>query len=137
MRARRHLVIISICVLLFIAAVGAVVVLRKRAAPEPARLLPEADAVLYVDLGTVRNLTAFDQPLPKLAPGYEEFVRETGFSFERDLDEAAMAVHRGSANTAVIGSANNAANESSKSPAHGAPRSEIRYTEVLVGHYDP
>ncbi len=37
------------------------VLLRKQAAPEAARLLPEADAVLYVDFGTVRNLTAFDQ----------------------------------------------------------------------------
>jgi hypothetical protein len=112
MRARRRLLIISVCVLLFIAAVGAVVLLRKQAAPEAARLLPEGDAVLYVDLGTVRNLTGFDQPLPKLAPGYDEFVKNTGFSFERDLDEAAMTVHRGS--------------------GHGA----TRYSEVLVGHYD-
>lgn len=123
MKARRQLLIISCCVLLFVAAVCIVVVLRKQAAPEPARLLPEADAVLYVDLGTVRNLTAFDQTLPQLAPGYQEFVRETGFSFERDLDEAAMAVHRDSAKA----SAN----------AHGATRGETRYTEVLVGHYDP
>ena len=121
MKARRQLVIISLCVLLFVGAVGIVVVLRKQAAPEPARLLPEADAVIYVDLATVRNLTAFDQPLPQLAPGYDQFVRETGFSFERDLDEAAMAVHRGSPTAS----------------AHGAARSETRYTEVLVGHYDP
>jgi hypothetical protein len=113
MKARRRILIVSLCVLLFVAAVGLVVVLRKRAAPEAARLLPEADAVLYVDFGTVRNLTAFDQQqLPKLAPGYDQFVRDTGFSFERDLDEAAMAVHR--------------------SPTHGA----TRYTEILVGHYD-
>lgn len=124
MRARRHLLIISACVLLFIAAVGVVVLLRKQAAPEPARLLPEADAVLYVDLATIRNLTAFDQPVPKLAPGYDEFVRQTGFAFERDLDEAAMAVHRGSAK----GPANGA--------AQGPARGETRYTEVLVGHYD-
>jgi hypothetical protein len=120
MRARRHLLIISICVLLFIAAVFIVVLLRKQAAPEPARLLPEADAVLYVDLGTIRNLTAFDQQIPKLAPGYDEFVRETGFAFERDLDEAAMAVHRGAG----------------QSSSNGSTRSETRYTEVLVGHYD-
>ena len=117
MRARRRIFIVSLCVLLFIAAVGAVVLLRKQAAPEAARLLPNADAILYVDFGTVRNLTALDQqPLPKLAPGYDEFVHDTGFSFERDLDEAAMAVHRGSARGA----------------AHGDPR----YTEILVGHYD-
>jgi hypothetical protein len=117
MRARRRILIVSLCVLIFIAAVAAVVLLRKRAAPEAARLLPEADAVIYVDFGTVRNLTAFDQQtLPKLAPGYDEFVKNTGFAFERDLDEAAMAVHRG----AVTGTA----------------RGDTRYTEILVGHYD-
>ena len=117
MRARRRILIVSLCVLLFIAAVAAVVLLRKQAAPEAARLLPNADAMLYVDFGTVRNLTAFDQqPLPKLAPGYDDFVKETGFSFERDLDEAAMAVHRGT--------------------TQGATRSDTRYTEILVGHYD-
>jgi len=73
--------------------------------------------VLYIDFGTVRSLTAFDQqPLPKLAPGYDEFVKATGFAFERDLDEAAMAVHRGAANNGARGA--------------------TRYSEVLVGHYD-
>ena len=113
MKARRQLLVISVCVLLFVAAVAIVVLLRKRAAPEPARLLPEADAVVYIDFATVRNLTAFDQQqLPKLAPGYDEFVKQTDFSFERDLDEAAMAIHR--------------------SPQRGG----TRYTEILVGHYD-
>jgi hypothetical protein len=113
MKARRRILIITLCVLLFVAAVGSVVLLRKKAAPEAARLLPEADAVLYIDFSTVRNLTAFDQQqLPKLAPDYDQFVKETGFAFERDLDEAAMAVHRGSA------------------------RGSTRYTEILVGHYD-
>jgi hypothetical protein len=120
MRARRRIFIISSCVLLFVAAVFVVVLLRKQAAPEAARLLPEADAVLYIDFGTVRNLTAFDQQqLPKLAPGYDDFVKDTGFAFERDLDEAAMAIHRG----AATGSAANM-------------RGATRYSEVLVGHYD-
>ena len=117
MKARRRIFIISLCVLLFVAAVGSVVLLRKKAAPEAARLLPESDAVLYIDFGTVRSLAAFDQqPLPKLAPGYDEFVKATGFAFERDLDEAAMAVHRGAANNGARGA--------------------TRYSEVLVGHYD-
>ncbi len=115
MRTRRRILIVSLCVLVVLAAIGTAVLLRKRAAPEAARLLPEADAVIYVDFGTVRSLTAFDQqPLPKLAPGYDEFVKNTGFNFERDLDEAAMAVHRG----------------------HGKTRGATRYTELLVGHYD-
>lgn len=113
MKARRRLLIIALCVVAFVAAVVSVVLLRKEAAPEAARLLPEADAVVYVDFATVRSLTSFDQqPLPQLAPGYEQFVKETGFSFERDLDEAAMAIHRG----------------------HG--RASTRYTEILIGHYD-
>jgi hypothetical protein len=132
MRARRRLLILSVCVLLFIGAVGVVVLLRKQAAPEPARLLPEADAVLYVDLGTIRNLTAFDQQMPKLAPGYDEFVRQTGFAFERDLDEAAMAVHRGSAPDAGHGATGAATGNGTR----GATRGATRYTEVLVGHYD-
>jgi hypothetical protein len=125
MKARRRIFIVSLCVLLFVAAVGSVVLLRKQAAPEAARLLPEADAILYIDFGTVRSLTAFDQQqLPKLAPGYDSFVKDTGFAFERDLDEAAMAVHRGSAIEPGNKSANNAAG------------SATRYSEVLVGHYD-
>jgi hypothetical protein len=113
MKARRRVLISALCVAIFFAAVAIVVLLRKEAAPEPARLLPESDAVIYVDFSTVRSLTSFDQqPLPQIAPGYEQFVKETGFSFERDLDEAAMAVHRGT--------------------THGA----TRYTEILVGRYD-
>ncbi len=121
MRARRRIFIVALCVLLVIAAIGSAVLLRKRAAPEAARLLPEADAAIYIDFATVRNLTAFGQTqLPQLAPGYDEFVNNTGFNFERDLDEAAMAVHRGSA----------------KADARGATHNPTRYTEILVGHYD-
>jgi len=116
MRARRRLFIVSLCVVLFLTAVGAVVWLRKQAAPEPARLLPEADAVIYVDFGTIRSLTAVDQQFPRLAPGYDEFVKSTGFAFERDLDEAAMAVHRGT--------------------IKDNKRTPTRYTEILVGRYD-
>jgi hypothetical protein len=116
MRARRRLFIVSLCVVLFLSAVGAVVWLRKQAAPEPARLLPEADAVIYVDFGSIRSLTAVDQQFPRLAPGYDDFVKNTGFAFERDLDEAAMAVHRGT--------------------IQDNKRTPTRYTEILVGHYD-
>jgi hypothetical protein len=126
MRARRRILVVALCVLLVIAAIGAAVLLRKRAAPEAARLLPEADAVIYVDFATVRNLTAFGQTqLPALAPDYEEFVKNTGFNFERDLDEAAMAVHRGSAKDG-----------DTRGKSGGKTRGATRYTEILVGHYD-
>jgi hypothetical protein len=133
MRARRRILIVALCVLVIIAAIGAAVLLRKRAAPEAARLLPEADAVIYVDFGTVRSLTAFDQPqVPKLAPGYDEFVKNTGFNFERDLDEAAMAVHRGSPGDDRRGATRGAIPGATRGTTHGT----TRYTEILVGHYD-
>jgi hypothetical protein len=93
MRIRRTFPI----VLLFVAIVAAVtlaVQLRKHAPPEPARLLPGADAFFYVNLGAVRRANSGkDLPSVSHAPEYEQFIRDTGFEFERDLDKAAFAIH--------------------------------------------
>ena len=93
MRLKRRLPVL-IAVLLVAAAVFAVVQLRRRAPPEAARLLPGADGFFYVNLKWLRTLKAIGQ-LPPVAhdPDYERFLEETGFQFERDLDEAAFAVH--------------------------------------------
>lgn len=74
--------------------VAAAVMLRHRAAPESARLLPEADAYLYVNLKPLRTAGLIgNREVPITEPEYEDFVRETGFQFERDLDDAAVAIH--------------------------------------------
>jgi hypothetical protein len=93
MRIRRRLPII-IGVLAVIAAVAIIVELRRHAPPEPARLLPSADAFLYVNLQWIRRFGAIKQ-LPPVShdPEYEAFVQQTGIEFERDLDRAAVAVH--------------------------------------------
>ncbi|HXY03759.1 MAG TPA: hypothetical protein VEI49_09295 [Terriglobales bacterium] len=93
MRLRRSLPII-VAVLLVAAAVALVVVLRKHAPPEPARLLPGADGFAYVNLQWMRraNLLGELPPVPH-DPEYEQFIQATGFEFERDLDEAAFAIH--------------------------------------------
>jgi hypothetical protein len=93
MRMRRSLPILLV-VLLVAAMVGLVVVLRKHAPPEPARLLPGADGFLYLDLKWVRRANVAGQlpPVPH-DPEYEQFIQATGFQFERDLDEAAFAIH--------------------------------------------
>jgi hypothetical protein len=93
MRIRRTLPIV-LPVVVIAAAVTLAVQLRKHAPPEPARLLPGGDAFFYVDLEKARN-TNLGKDLPPVshAPEYEQFIRETGFQFERDLDEAAVAFH--------------------------------------------
>jgi hypothetical protein len=93
MRIRRRLPII-LAVLLIAAAVALAVVLRKHAPPEPARLLPGADGFVYVNLGWMRRANiAGELPGVPHDPDYEKFIQATGFQFERDLDEAALAIH--------------------------------------------
>ena len=115
MRHRRRKLWIALAVLLVIGAIVAAVLLRKRAAPDAVRLLPNADAILYVNLEPVRLLTDLGKKPPKnREPEYEDFVRQTGFEFERDLDRAALAIHYGQ--------------HTGKSR-----RSETRYSEIIAG----
>ena len=95
MKARRSKLWIATIVLIVIALVLGAIWLRKHAAPEPARLLPEGDAILYVDLKPIRVFSNFGkQPLTEERdPEYQKFVNQTGFEFERDLDEAAVSTH--------------------------------------------
>ncbi len=93
MRIRRRLPII-LAVLLIAGAVALAVVLRKHAPPEPARLLPGADGFVYVNLGWMRRANISGElPAVPHDPDYEKFIQATGFQFERDLDEAALAIH--------------------------------------------
>jgi hypothetical protein len=115
---RRRRLLIALAVLLIVAAgIGLLVWLRARAAPEAARLLPDGDAVIYVNLRPLRTASALSSlPEAQRAPEYEEFVRGTGFQFERDLEQAAFAVH-------LPGSSQN-------------PDQETRFSEVFVGRFD-
>jgi hypothetical protein len=81
-------------VLLIAAAVALAVVLRQHAPPEPARLLPSADGFVYVNLKWIRRASIAGQ-LPEVPhePEYEQFIQATDFQFERDLDQAAFAIH--------------------------------------------
>jgi hypothetical protein len=92
-RLKRRLPVL-IAALLVAAALVAMVQLRRRAPPEAARLLPGADGFFYVNLKWLRTLKAIGQ-LPPVAhdADYELFLHETDFQFERDLDEAAFAIH--------------------------------------------
>lgn len=120
MRIRRTLPIV-LAVLAIVAAVILAVQLRKHAPPEAARLLPGGDAFVYVNLGWIRRANS-GKELPAVShdPEYERFIRETGFQFERDLDEAAFAIHY-------------PANWLGGGTGGSAP--EPRFSEVLVGKF--
>jgi hypothetical protein len=118
-RARRTRLIVGIAAAALFAALGVAFYLRGRAAPEAARLLPEAETVLYFNLKPVRLLTHLGDKPVEHEPEYEDFVRETGFQFERDLDEGAFAVHSSaSQNTQPSGD------------------DYSRYSELLVGRFN-
>ncbi|MGA9527192.1 MAG: hypothetical protein WBS24_03660 [Terriglobales bacterium] len=120
MRIRRRLPIFAVVVLV-IAAVALVVVLRKHAPPEAARLLPGADGFFYVNLKWIRTFSSASQ-LPPVShdPEYQKFVDETGFEFERDLDEAAFAVHY----------------PKSWGAGTAGSSTEPRFSEIFVGKFD-
>ena len=120
MRIRRTFPIV-LAVALIAAAVILAVQLRKHAPPEPARLLPGGDAFFYLNLGLARGANSGkDLPAVSHDPEYERFIRETGFQFERDLDEAAFAIHY-------------PANWPGGGTGGSAP--EPRFSEVLVGKF--
>lgn len=116
MRIRRRLPVL-LAVVVVAAVLALLVQLRKHAPPEPARLLPGADGFFYVNLQWMRraNLTG---SLPAVAhdSDYEQFIQATGFQFERDLDEAAFAIHF--------------------SPTAPTQLDQARFSEVFIGRID-
>jgi len=116
MRIRRSLPIV-LSVIAVAAVLTLLVQLRKHAPPEPARLLPGGDGFFYVNLQWLRraNLTGNLPPVSH-DPEYEQFIQATGFQFERDLDEAAFAIHY--------------------SPAAPAQLDQAHFSEVFIGRID-
>ena len=60
--------------------------------------------------------THFDRHPVARDPGYQSFIDATGFEFERDLDEAAFALHR--------------------MPDPLGPNGPVAFSEVFIGHID-
>ncbi len=79
---------------LFILAGITFVLLHKTTPPRVVRLLPESDALVYVNLAAIREATHFDRQPVTPDPEYRDFLAATGIHFEHDLDEAAFALNR-------------------------------------------
>ena len=107
--------LISVALVLAIAVLF-VLWISKRP-PRIARLLPEADAIVYANLKPARQATHFDRSAPARSPEFQAFVEATGIVPERDLDEVAFALTRRADPT--------------------GPNGPVAYTEVFSGHFDP
>jgi hypothetical protein len=70
------------------------VFLRSKAPPEVARLLPESDGILYINIKPIRAFLRKDMKPPARVPEYQQFVDATGIDWEQDVDEVAIALHR-------------------------------------------
>ena len=113
---RKRTVIPLLIVLAAFAGLGFALYLRAKAPPEAARLLPECDAIVYVHLKPLRAATHFDEKPITHSPDFQRFIDATGILPERDLDEAAFALHR-------------------MADPRG-PNGPVAYSEVLVGRFD-
>jgi hypothetical protein len=109
-RTRRTLWILAAVLLLLAVAVY----LRSKAPPEAARLLPESDGILYINLKPVRSFLHKNLKPPERVPEYQQFVDATGVDWERDLEQVAVALHR--------------------MPDPKGPNGPVGYSMVLVGN---
>lgn len=108
-----------ISLVIALAVVGALAIalfLRAKAPPEAARLLPESDAIVYLNLKPLRAATHFDQTQVPRSADLQRFIDQTGIVPERDLEAAAFALHR-------------------MDNPHG-PNGPVAYSEVFVARFD-
>ncbi len=112
---KRTLIPLLIAVIL-LCALGAMLYLRAKAPPEAARLLPESDAIVYLNLKSIRSVTHFDETPIQRSPDFQQFIDATGIVPERDLDSVALALHR--------------------MPDPTGPNGPVAYSEVFIGRFD-
>lgn len=104
-------------VAMVLAAALLFVLWMSRRPPRIARLLPESDAIVYVNVKPARLATHFDRSAPARSPEFQAFVDATGIVPERDLDEVAFSLTR-------------------RVDPDG-PNGPVAYTEVFSGRFDP
>ncbi|MGC8549076.1 MAG: hypothetical protein ACP5M4_05190 [Acidobacteriaceae bacterium] len=115
MRHRRTRITIAVVAVVLLLLAGAIY-LRATAPPEVARLLPESDGIIYLNLQPLRAATHFDRTQVPHSAAYQKFINATGIVFERDLNEAAFALER--------------------MPDPNGPNGPVAYSEVFEGHFD-
>jgi len=108
-RTRRTLLVVAAVLLMLAVAIF----LRSKAPPEAARLLPESDGIVFINLKPMRSFLKKDLRPPQRVPEYQQFIDATGIDWERDLDQVAVALHR--------------------MPDPSGPNGPVAYSMVMVG----
>jgi hypothetical protein len=112
---RRTRITISIVVIVLLLLAGAIY-LREKAPPEVARLLPESDGIVYLNMRPLRAATHFEQHPVQHDADYQHFIDATGIDPERDLDQVAFALER--------------------MPSPNGPNGPVAFSEVFEGHFN-
>ena len=112
---RRRTAYTLLAVFLLVCALALALYLRQKAPPEAARLLPESDAIVFLNLKPIRAATHFDRN-PFTPASFQPFIDATGILPERDLDSVAFALHR--------------------MPNPAGPNGPVGFTEVFEGRFD-
>ncbi len=112
---RRRSTYTLLAVFLLVCALAVVLYLRAKAPPEAARLLPVSDAIVFLNLKSIRAATHFDRN-PITPASFQPFIDATGILPERDLDSVAFALHRMS------------------NPS--GPNGPVGFSEVFEGRFD-
>jgi hypothetical protein len=112
---RRTRITISIVAVVLLLLAGALF-LRMKSPPEVARLLPESDGIVYLNLRPLRAATHFDQHPVQHDADYQHFIDATGINPERDLDQVAFALER--------------------MPDPNGPNGPVAFSEVFEGRFN-
>lgn len=112
---RRTRITISIVVVVLL-LLACAIYLREKAPPEVARLLPESDGIVYLNLRPLRAATHFDRHPVQHDADYQQFIDATGIEAERDLDQVAFSLER--------------------MPDPHGPNGPVAFSEVFEGHFD-
>src|SRR5215467_4287081 len=90
---RRYRTLLILGLILVVAATAGVVVYQRIARPSRGvLLLPEGNFLLYVNFSPAHFFDLSQMPLQS-DPGYQDFLQQTGFHFEHDLDTIAVSQH--------------------------------------------
>jgi hypothetical protein len=118
----KRTIVLLVAFALIAAGVIAYILVRRGSPPSVVKLLPAADDYLYFNVAMVRRSNFFHGlPPVQFDPDYAEFVRQTGFDFEKDLDEAAFALQRPAATATT---------------APAVPPSEWKNTGIFTASFD-